>query len=59
MENSNNKKSDIAITTKKIDQFRKRIDSIDRKIIIRNNYIFIIKNKTLSKNLDLWRLIEC
>jgi len=34
MKNSNNKKSDIAITTKKIDQFRKRIDSIDRKIIM-------------------------
>ncbi len=34
MDNSNKKKSDIIITTKNINQIRKKIDSIDRKIIM-------------------------
>ena len=34
LDNSNKKKSDIIITTKNINQIRKKIDSIDRKIIM-------------------------
>lgn len=34
MDNSNKENSDITITTKNINQIRKKIDSIDRKIIM-------------------------